>query len=704
MQRAATKTMKPAGPSVAQETAISASEAEIQTALSLCDDESFRFLFEYSPQPTWVYDNETLRFLEVNEAAVRRYGYTRAEFLGMTIADIRPTEDVESLRKDVSKNTLEYRKRRGWRHRLKSGELITVDVYVRMFRLKGRRVSIVVVVDVTNVKKLQESLRLQTAYFKQLFSLSQDAIAIIDGHGVIYEANAAFERLFLYSHAELLGSDIQALIVPESHYHETYTLWARLYREGTLHHETVRKRKDGSTLYVSIAGNAIKMGNRDVGYYVVFRDVTQERRAAYEMERQSTHDLLTDVLTRREFERTFQHLLRSNGKSRFQGILLFVDIDQFKVVNDAGGYGIGDSVLQRTAEIIADVVGHIDLVARLVGDEFAVLLINRTPEEALELSGRLLAAIRKHRFDFEECHFSLTASIGMADIGDAGDDFKDLMSAVEGACRVAKTKGGDRAYVYRADDQEGNRRKNDSTWLVHIRDALENDRFVLYHQAIHRTGDRQDVAHSEILLRIRNDDGSIVFPNLFIPAAERYRLMPRLDRHVLSKVFASYWERAREDAPTIIGINLSGETIVNPEFVDYVKDAFKASGVPPSSICFEITETTAIADMDNAAAFINEMRQLGCAIALDDFGSGMSSFEYLKLLKIDYLKIDKLFIKDLAGNPVGCEMVRAITSMARAMGVKTVAEYVETEQVLHELRGLDVDFVQGYAIHSPEPW
>jgi len=687
-----------------QETAVSASEAELQAALSLCDDENFRFLFDYSPQPIWVFDHDTFRFLDVNEAAVQKYGYTREDFLGMTIADVAHGEDPETLRRYASEVTLEYRKRRGCRHRLKNGVIITVDAYVRLLDLKGRRVSIAVIVDVTNVKKLQESLRQQTAYFKQLFSLSRDAIAIIDRHGVIFDANAAFERLFLYNHEELLGNDIQELIVPESHYHETFTLWARLYREGTMQHETVRKRKDGSTLYVSITGNAIKSGGRDVGYYVAFRDVTQQRRAAYEMERQSTHDLITAVLTRREFERTLQHLLRSNGRSHFQGILLFVDIDQFKVVNDAGGYGVGDSVLDRMARLIADVVRPVDLVARLVGDEFAILLINRTLAEARELSDRLLSVIRGHRFEFDGSNFSLTASIGMADIVDAGDDFKTLMSAVEGACRVAKAKGGDRAYVYRADDLEGNRQRNDSNWLVHIRDALENDRFVLYHQAIQRTGDRRDASHSEILLRIRNDDGSIVFPNLFIPAAERYRLMPRLDRHVLRKVFESYWDRSRADLPTILGINLSGETIVNPEFVDFVKDGFKASGVPPSSICFEITETTAIADMDNAAAFINEMRQLGCAIALDDFGSGMSSFEYLKLLKIDYLKIDKLFIQDLAGNPVGCEMVRAITSLARAMGVKTVAEYVETEGVLHELRSLDVDFVQGYAIHTPEPW
>lgn len=696
--------MKQAGLGLAQEMAVSASEADIQAALSLCDDENFRFLFDYSPQPIWVFDPDTLRFLEVNEAAVRKYGYTRADFLGMTLADVTHAEDAETIRGYAGKTTLEYRKRRGWRHRLKNGGVITVDTYVRLLDLRGRWVSIAVIVDVTNVRKLQESLRQQTAYFKQLFSLSRDAIAIIDRHGVIFDANAAFEQLFQYSHDELLGNDIQELIVPESHYHETFTLWARLYREGTMQHETVRKRKDGSTLYVSITGNAIKSGGRDVGYYVAFHDVTQQRRAAYEMERQSTHDLVTSVLTRREFERTFQHLLRSNGRSRFQGILLFLDIDQFKVVNDTSGYGVGDSVLQRMAQLIADVVRPVDLVARLVGDEFAVLLINRTPDEARELSDRLLSTIRECRFEFDGSRFPLTASIGMADIDDAGDDFKALMSAVEGACRVAKAKGGDRAYVYRADDLEGNRQKNDSNWLIHIRDALENDRFVLYHQAIHRTGDRQDASHSEILLRIRNHDGSIVSPNLFIPAAERYRLMPRLDRHVLRKVFESYWARSRKDSQTILGINLSGETIVNPEFVDFVKDGFRASGVPPSSICFEITETTAIADMDNAATFINEMRQLGCAIALDDFGSGMSSFEYLKLLKIDYLKIDKLFISDLAGNPVGCEMVRAITGLARAMGVKTIAEYVETEEVLHELRSLDVDFVQGYAIHSPEPW
>ena len=663
----------------------------------------FQFLFDCSPQPMWLCDRSTLKFLEVNQAAVEMYGYSKAEFLGKTLADIRPAEDAEDLWRELQGYSDEYRKRSGRRHRHKDGSILWVDVNSRLLEYQGRPVIISVITSATARKRIKESLLLQNAYFKQLYANSIDAIAIIDNQGAICDVNPAFERMFQYAQDELAGKYIRDSIVPESHRHEILGQFKRLRREGSVKYEAVRQRKDGNLLIVSVAGHVIQTDDQDLGHCIIYRDITQLRRVVYEMERQAIHDVLTDVLTRREFERKLEQHLQSGDDARLRGMLLFVDIDQFQAVNDANGYVIGDSVLQSVASIIKMTVRDNDLVARLVGDEFAVLMTDCSIELAQATAARILAAIRSHVFIFGQSRFTVTAGIGLARLGEATRS-RDVLATADSACRAAKDKGGDQSLEYEASDQDVSRHRHDSNWLIHLRDALDRNRFVLYRQSIRHIDGGESPRHSEILLRIRRDDGSIALPELFIPTAERYRLMPRLDRHVVEKVFARIVETRGTEPPGIVAINISGETIGNRQFVDHVKDLFKSTGVPPANICFELTETSAIGSMENAAMFIKDMRQLGCAVALDDFGSGMATFEYLKKLQIDYLKIDKIFITDLVGNPVGHEMVRAITSMAKATGVKTIAEHVQTQRILDDLRTLGVDYVQGYAIHTPEPW
>lgn len=541
--------------------------------------------------------------------------------------------------------------------------------------------------------------------FHQIFENSPDGIALLDADGAIQSVNSAFLRLFRCIEIEALGRSVVEATAISCAATDACRPLDLMRSKGWLKRDAIVKRDGGRDLYLSVLGFAVPAGQAEFNYVVTFRDITPERHVAYEIARQTDRDDLTDVFTRREFERRFQEALNSNPSSSFKGGLLYLDVDHFQLVNDRSGFLVGDSILQQLAMLIRQIVGSETAVARLVGDEFGVFFLNHTLQQVQELAGAVLAGTSEHRFEFQNARFALTASIGLVEISDREADFQQLIGEADIACRAAKEKGRNRVCLYRPEDREVRRHRHDSNWLLHLQDALDQDRFLLYRQSIKPIRPNgHESFHGEILLRIRQEDGAIALPSLFIPAAERYHLMPRLDRYVVQRVLSQLAELPFADNQEIIGVNLSGETIADSEFTQYVKELFNVTNVPPASICFEITETATIADMERAADFVQKMRQLGCSVALDDFGAGMATFEYLKRLEIDYLKIDKLFIHDLTDNPVGCEMVKAITTMAKAVGVKTIAEHVQTDGILNELRNLDVDYVQGYAIHVPEPW
>ncbi len=463
--------------------------------------------------------------------------------------------------------------------------------------------------------------------------------------------------------------------------------------------------RDGHEIAVnrSIA-QLLDRDGKSMGTVWVLHDVSKDRAYATHLSYQANHDELTGLINRREFERRLGGMLVNAPQNR-QHTMLYLDLDQFKIVNDTCGHLAGDELLKQLADLLKTKLRQNDTIARLGGDEFGVLLEACPTAPALKIAELLRQSIADFRFVWKERIFPIGVSIGLVTFGDEALTLADILRMADAACYLAKDHGRNRIHVFSPEDQELAQRQGEMGWIGRIRQALEEDRFVLYSQAILALAPTIDPkSHCEILLRLRDENDQIVPPIAFIPAAERYGLMPAIDRWVIRNALALHAERARRGAgDELYAINLSGTSIGDVDFLPFVREQFLLTGVPPQNICFEITETAAIANLAKAGALIRTLRDLGCRIALDDFGSGMSSFSYLKHLPVDYLKIDGSFVKDMAKNPIDHAMVEAINRVGQVMHIETIAEFVESEETLQRLKLMGVDFAQGYAIGKPVP-
>ncbi len=443
---------------------------------------------------------------------------------------------------------------------------------------------------------------------------------------------------------------------------------------------------------------------KNMGAVWVLHDVSKDRAYATHLSYQANHDELTGLINRREFERRLSGMLGNATQIR-QHTMLYMDLDQFKIVNDTCGHLAGDELLKQLAELFKTKLRQNDTIARLGGDEFGVLLEACPTAPALKIAELLRQSVADFRFVWKERIFPIGASIGLVTFGDRPLTLADILRMADAACYLAKDHGRNRIHVFSPEDQELAQRQGEMGWIGRIRQALEEDRFVLYSQTILPLAAVVHAkSHCEILLRLRDENNQIVPPIAFIPAAERYGLMPAIDRWVIRNALALHAERARRGAgEEIYAINLSGTSIGDVDFLPFVREQFLLTQVPPQNICFEITETAAIANLAKAGALIRTLKDLGCRIALDDFGSGMSSFSYLKHLPVDYLKIDGSFVKDMARNPIDHAMVEAINRVGQVMHIETIAEFVESDETLQRLKLMGVNFAQGYAIGKPVP-
>jgi diguanylate cyclase (GGDEF)-like protein len=438
-------------------------------------------------------------------------------------------------------------------------------------------------------------------------------------------------------------------------------------------------------------------------------DIEARRAAEATLSWQATHDTLTDLENRRQFEATLARHIESARVQGTQHAVLYIDLDQFKVVNDTCGHAAGDSLLRQLAHVLLAKMRRGDSLARLGGDEFGVLLEGCDLLHAQRVAAQLLAAIRAFRFPWQGQVFTLGASIGVAAVTSQSSDLESVMAAADTACYMAKDNGRNQVQAYHEDDEEVSSHHGQMSWVSRVTRSAEENRFFLECQrVVDLAGAGTATEYLELLLRMRDESGRVVPPMAFIPAAERYHLMGTVDRWVVKKAMACLGRLHCGNQPARLpprfGINLSGMSLGDSAFADFVLQQLVANQVPPQAVCFEITETAAISNLSRAARFIRTFRDLGCRFALDDFGTGLSSFAYLKSLPVDYVKIDGSFVRGSGTDRVDSAVVDAIRRLAHAVGAKTIAESVESRETYDRVRELGIDFAQGYVIHRPEPY
>jgi diguanylate cyclase (GGDEF)-like protein/PAS domain S-box-containing protein len=449
-----------------------------------------------------------------------------------------------------------------------------------------------------------------------------------------------------------------------------------------------------------------------IGAVMVFHDTSNETRLFRQLSYQASHDALTGLINRHEFEnRLMMALDKLRREPDSTHALLYVDLDQFKVVNDTFGHAAGDELLRQLSELIQGRIRSTDELARLGGDEFGILLEGCSELRAMEVAEEIRDAIEGYRFEWQESFTTIRCSIGVVVATADYEDVGSVMSSADVACYSAKDMGRNQVHLYK--DSDASLRHEEMKWVSRITSAVEEDRLELFFQPIIGIGEQggKERGHYELLLRMRNEAGEIIGPDQFIPAAERYNLMSTLDRWVIHKALSELADsHSVGEARYTLAINLSGTSLSEDRFLSYVIDELKSQNLPRGAICFEITETAAISNLARVVHFMQALKELGCLFSLDDFGSGLSSFTYLKNLPVDYLKIDGQFIRNVADDTVDESMVKAIREVGHAMGIETIAERVETRQVLDKLGALGVGFAQGYYIARPasvqsfEPW
>ena len=490
----------------------------------------------------------------------------------------------------------------------------------------------------------------------------------------------------------------------------------RCLKEGrviTLAENSILINKAGDEVPIQDSAAPIRdrIGNI-IGSVMVFHDTSKESRLFRQLSYQASHDAVTGLINRSELENRLISSFESlHNDKQATHALLYIDLDQFKVVNDTFGHTAGDELLRQLSELVQKNIRSTDLLSRLGGDEFAILLERCSEQRALEVAETIRGSIEGYRFEWQDSFTTIRCSIGVVMVSGEDADVASVMSSADVACYSAKDMGRNQVHLYR--DSDASLRHEEMKWVSRITSAVEEDRFELYYQPIIGIGKLNGTSrgHYELLLRMRDENGELVVPDQFIPAAERYNLMSTLDRWVIHKALSELADReGKDEARYTIAINLSGTSLSEDRFLEYVVDELKKQKLPNGAICFEITETAAISNLSRVVHFMNALKQLGCKFSLDDFGSGLSSFTYLKNLPVDYLKIDGQFIRNVANDSVDESMVKAISEVGHAMGIETIAERVETKQVLEKLGDLGIEFAQGYYIARPtsvqsfEPW
>ena len=578
-----------------------------------------------------------------------------------------------------------------------------VDDKGRLLRLVG------VELDITERKLYEEALFREKESAQITLQSIGDGVITTDAKGVIDYLNPVAEALTGWRLEDSQGRAIEEIF--RAFHEETCEplenpLAVAIRRTRSI--KSVRPmlliRRDGNEIYVESTASPIRDGSGAVsGGVLVFHDVSEARELNRRLSYHASHDVLTGLVNRREFENRMERALKSAKARETSYALCCLDLDQFKIVNDTCGHSAGDALLGQVGALLKSKVRWRDTLARLGGDEFGILLESCSLDEAMRTAEALREAVRNFKFTWEERTFRLGASIGVVPISADNADVASVLSAADSACQAAKEAGRNRVHSFEENDIDLMRRRREMQWAARINNALEEGRFELFRQTILPLQTTESGAHYELLLRMRDEAGKIVAPDQFMTAAERYGITPSIDRWVIENAFRWLVSEADErEKLTMCSINLSGQSLGDDKFLPYVIDQFHRSGLDASKICFEITETAAIASFSQANRFIQALKELGCKFALDDFGTGLSSFGYLKHFPVDYLKIDGSFVKEILHDPIDREMVRSINEIGHLTGKQTIAEFAENQEIINMLQSLGVDYAQGYGVSQPQ--
>jgi len=540
-----------------------------------------------------------------------------------------------------------------------------------------------------------------------------DGVITTDRQGRIEQLNAEAERLTGWSAQVATGLPIERVFVVINELSSdprANPIALTLQRQTVITSEAdvVIYAKSGRKFSIeyTVAPIFDQANDTLMGAILVVRDVTQLRVIAKELAYQAKHDMLTGLMNRRAFEQHLETIMdRIPDQTDEPHWLCYLDLDQFKLINDTCGHLAGDELLKKIARTLQIQIRDVDLLARMGGDEFAILLNRCTLVDATQTVERIRQAVARLNFSWTDKHFGTSGSFGLVPITHENSTLYELMSAADTACYVAKDDGRNRIHIYQSGDGATALRTGEMRWVQRIKQALADNRFVLYHQPITALQGIVYSVHTELLIRMLDEDNSIIPPTSFIPAAERYNLMAEVDRWVIHNALQVLQGTIRNAAPgtCTIAINLSAQSLCDDSFLPYVLHELDTLNFDPHHLCFEITETCAISNLSRAIHFMSTLRTRGCRFALDDFGSGLSSFGYLKNLSVEYLKIDGSFVRDIEHDAMDLAMVDSINQIGHVAGTQTIAEYVENTAILEKLRRLGVDYAQGYGIARPEP-
>lgn len=642
------------------------------------------------------------KMIEINKGFTEITGYTREEVIEKLIAaDLYYDPDdrkdiVEILQRDghISGKVIAYRK--------KNGEIIYGLSSAVTFEMDKEKYIYSNIQDITERKQVEEKLQ----KLSRAVEATSSAVTIADIKGRIEYVNPRFTEITGYESKEVIGLRLRDILksneTPDSIYDE---IGKSIDATGEWKGEFRSRKKDGTLFWDSCSISCVKNTEGQITHYVgVQNDVSHEYEISEQLSYQASHDALTGLFNRREFEHRTEQLLSTTRQDDGKHALCFMDLDQFKVINDNSGHVAGDEMLRQLSQILQVTVRHSDTLARLGGDEFGVLMQHCSLEDAHRVAMSLQKAIQDYQFIWEGQHYKVGVSIGLVSMTKATPDLTQLLKEADAACYIAKDQGRNRIHIYNAEDSESLRRHGEIQWVARVDQAIEENRFCLYAQSIvSLNGEPGD--HYELLIRMLGKEGKIISPATFLPAAERYNLISKIDHWVIDHAITSL-----ANNPVFLkqihfcSINLSGASLTNPEILSFIIDKLDETGVNGGKLCFEITETAAISNIVRAMTFISTLKGMGCRFALDDFGSGLSSFAYLKNLPVDYLKIDGMFVKDILDDPIDRAMVKSINEIGQIMGMQTIAEFVEQDEIKGMLRGIGVNYAQGYAISKPMPF